>query len=786
MLSTLTYAGRSLARDGRFASLAIITLALSIGTSTTVFSLADGVLFRSLPFSHPASLALVTGIGSKGRQLATVAPEMFALVQDTRLGFDSSTYLESSEEVLWYGDRGTQTITTVDVAPNLLAVLGVRPFLGTSFGASRTAHHEAVATFTAWQRRFNRDPTIVGRVLNLEGRTVLITGVLPQTFMSPVASARGAELLIAVHREQDGTLVSRRMPCPIVRLGSAVSLRQAQARLTAAIASLNKGTSARESLLLVPLQESLLRDVRPNMLLLTALSGCLVLLGCVAVAGLMTSRFTAHRHQLAIRMSLGATITVLLRNVLAESLLLAAVAGVAAYVVAMWAADGMSLLIPAQYLQQIPAPVRLRAVIYAVLTTLLCSALLTTVGYGWLRHAMSSSSLHSHGRTAPLRTRSAEWSALVSVQVALVLFLMVVAGAAAEQLHARVSAPLGYVPGKIVIVTFRFPNDYLVTPQARADFYARVRDHLVPLVGSDGMSAMSPFALTNVRPMAPLAKGLTQGGTWIAGPHLFAVLGVRMLAGRDITQAENDSAAPVVVINASARHLMWPDRDPVGQWLYTVGEPVPMRQVVGVVDNIRSGYGAAVEPAAYRPPLPTDRWDMTVVLRGRNASTHHLAEEVNKALRLFDSRVVTSARPLTDILEAVLGEDRTRMLISLFMAVMSSAVAMMSIYSAVNFSMSRRVPEIAVRFALGGSRRQVLMWAVKNPLMSIGVGLGAGLFVTVVASAAFGGGEYAPDSPSLLVYTASVVLLASAGVFALYWPARSVTHVDVVQALRRV
>jgi predicted permease len=792
------YALRQLQRAPGFAAVAIATLALGIGASTTMFSFVQAVLLRPLPLADPDRLTQV--------RPTTGARVSSGYFHDWRLDSRAFAGLAAWRDVRAnLTGRGDPIEVLADRATtNFFAVLGVPPLVGQTFTTAASladTRPEVVLSHGFWQRQFGGDPGVVGKPLMLDDELFTIVGVMPDGFV-----IRSNELV--------ESLAEVWLPMPLVpdertgmggflnvvgRLAPGATREQAQAelmvisrRIEAEFPSYSRDWGVN----VVPLHEATVRDVRLRLVVLFGAVAILLLIACANVANLALGRSWSRQGELAIRASLGATRGRLMRQLMTESVVLAAAGGAIGIALAAWGTQALVSVLPASAGLPRARDIGVNPLVvgFALLVTLL-----TGVLFG-LMPSLASTRAAPHAALQQLtRGTSARQhrlgGALVIAEVALALLLLAGAGLLGRSFWSLLQVNPGFRADDVL--TMR-----TTLPQARYDNDDRVRAFSGDLIARGGaLPGVRAVGFANYLPLSnigaasafeiegrpPLPPG-ERRGSWITvvGGDYFAAMGIPLLRGRVFSAADTARTTPVLVIDEILANREWPGADPLGaRMTFGTGEKAFTGEVIGVVGSVR--YGALAED----PIAATYFWfpqrpgrDLSIVVRTVGNpldASGPLAAEV----RAIDpNQPVADIRLLRDFLSSDLSQSRFTLWLLAGFAAAALTLAAIGLYGVIAFGVSRRRQEIGLRLALGARRTDVLRMVMARGLWltTAGLLLGAGAALAlgrVMTSLLYG---IAPTDPATLAAVAAV--LGGVAAAATLVPAFAATRVDPATALR--
>ncbi len=809
LLKDLRYAFRSLIKRPGFSIVAILTLALGIGINTTVFSLANSVYLRQLPVASPQNLVWIFS----DRDSPSSYPEYLEYQQQTEL-FDGVLAYE------WIGlnlgsDGQSERVEGTLVSGNYFDVLGVRAELGRTFlpdeDKTPGAYPVAVISHNLWERRFNSDATVVGKSMVLNGVQFTIVGVAPHDFV-------GAEeafprqvwiplmMLASVRPGPASTLNNRNMRNldVMARLKQGVTLRQAQAGMNVVASRLaqNYPESNRDFQIALyaagngrPIFRGMLKPVTQ---ILLGVVGLVLLLTCANVANLLLARAARRRKEVAIRLTLGATRTRLIRQLLTESILLAVAGGLAGLILNFWLVNLLTALKPA-----VPLPVNVEFhTDWRVLTFTLLLSILAGIIFGLVPALQASKhdlvpALKDHSQQLGDRRRMFSLrNALVIGQVSLSIVVLIGAGLFLRSLnHARAINP-GFDAEHILTLSFNTGAQKYDTTKAE-QFYQQLSNRVQALPGVQSVSIAQSAPLSYFYSPAFSAPVFVEGheppqgenpplvGKNTVGPNYFRTLGVPLLSGREFTDRDREGAPRVAIVNETLVRDLFPNTNPIGQRLHVLLREPSSWEIVGVVkDSKYRSLGEDSTAYIFLPYLQNPQPAMALhVQTSRNPK--ELAAAVRREVQALDPNLPAfNVMSLADNIEISLFPARFgAMLLGVF-GFLALLIASIGIYGVMSYGVSERTHEMGIRMALGARASDVLRLVISQGmwLALIGVGIGAGLAwgVTRLVKSYL----YDVSVTDPLTFIAIALLLIGVALLACYVPARRATRVDPLEALR--
>lgn len=812
-MNDLRSAVRSLRATPIVTSVAVLSLALGIGATTVIFSLTNSLLLRKLPVRDPDALVLVTDPTVPGvRAYALGVWESFRRFVDV---FDGTLAWSSTEFNL--APRGeAQIVSGAWVSGSYFETLGISALLGRVLSESDDRRNGgvdgpvAVISYAFWQRQYGAAQDVIGRSLMLNGVSFTVVGVTPQRFSGLDVGRRadvivpfGAATLMPGSDNLQVTIMARRRADQTVEAAT-VALRRLQPQIREA--SLPQGPRWRQQDLDAYLRDGFvllsgatgnsrlrLQYERPLGLLM-AVVGLVLLIASANITNLLLARATDRRRELQLRAALGAGRWRLIRGLLTESLVIASVGAALGVTLASWGSSlvlrQFSTRINPIYLDvSIDSTVALFAIAVTGLVTLLAGivpAVRSTqqVQSAFLRTTALSEGGRCFGPSA----------ALIVLQVALSVVLVVGAGLFLRTFTSLMTVPLGFEPERVLMAAVN-AADTRVPPSQRLVMFQRVRDAVraVPGVADAAFSFLTPVSgPILLRPIEGRAipERERMSSVNLVSPGWFRTLGTRIVAGREFRDADRAGTSPVVVVNQAFVRKFLNSSNPLGQVVRTgiVGPNAGVAEVVGVAeDAVYSSLREPAPPTIYFPLAQLQSAppaSLTLTVRSEAASPQQMARSIAAAIGTIDPDAALTFRPLTEQINTALTQERILALLAAFFGGFAVLLAGFGLFGITAYSVSRRRREIGIRMALGAAPGSVIRLVFGRVCLMIAAGVAIGAAASMwttqfTASLLFG---LEPRDPITLAL--AVVILSGAGLLAALPPAWQASHVDPSVALR--
>jgi len=798
----IRYGARMLRRSPGFTVVAILTLALGIGANTAIFSVADAVLLRPLPYAQPDRLVTISEC-NRPNDLSTrneVAPGNFLDWRDRSQSFEKVAAVNLMGFSLT-GDDRPERVLGAAVSRGLLQMLGLRPALGREMEPTDDqpgANPVVMLSYPLWQRRFSGDTGVIGKSIRLGITPYTVIGVLPAGYTFPES-----DVDLWVPLEQSITphemhWHSSHYLDVYARLKRGITLTQAREemnRIAAQVKRENPDSNSGAATFVIPLQEDLAGEIRPALLTLLVAVGFVLLIACANVANLLLVRATVRGKELAIRLALGGGKWRVVRQMLTESLLLSVAGGCAGLLVAGWTRQALLALKPESLPQfntiETDGRVLLFTLGISIATGLLFGLIPALRGTG----LDLSPVLHSASRSATAGKSAQRLRKLfVAGEIAISLVLLVGAGLTIRSFLQLRGRALGFRADHTVTARISIPQDQYSQPNQVVSFYDSILERMraTPGVESAGVVSFLPLTGHNFdnsfdivgRPPRS-ASNRTYALIRFIDPQYFQVLDIPLLSGRAIEAHDRPASSRSVVLSESMAKQYWPNANPIGQHLIVhMGEDqnTPW-QVVGVVADVRTRIAAPPEPTMYMPYAQMPYRYMVLAVR-THGDAKAMVETIRATVRSIDpNQPVYQCRTLAELMDETLVPWRFSMTLLGVFAAIALLLAAAGTYGVTAYFVGHRTHEVGVRMALGARPGDVLWLVVghgaKLALVGVIVGVIAGLALTrLMSSLLFGVSARDPLTFSVVALLLTVVALA-----ACYIPARRAAKVDPIVAL---
>jgi predicted permease len=811
-----TYSLRVLRKNRAFALITILTLALGIGANTALFSIVNTVLLNPLPYPHPEELVAVHESKANFDQGSISYPNFRDWQRDNKTL--AALAIAHQRRFTLTGSGDAERLPGDYVSSDFFSILGVKPVLGRLFapGEDEIGRSPLVVIGAGlWARKFSSRPDVLGKTLTLDGRDFTIIGVLPADFDLTVGNFDTGDIYAPIGQWQQPALKNRFAGLGlhgIARLEPGVTLAQAQAdmngvsdRLAVAFPQADHGIRAN----LVSMRQSVVGRVQPLLLVLLGAVGFVLLIACVNVANLLLARSSARAQEFAVRAALGASRMRIVRQLLTESTLLALAGGALGLFLASSGTRAVLKLVP------VPMP---HASNIRLSVPVLCFTLLVSLTVGiffgllpaWKASRQKLQETLKEGSRSVSGSRHRTQDMLVIVETALALVLLAGAGLMIRSMVALSRVNPGFDPNGVTTFSLAAPPSMATaSPDAIRAYYREVDRRIRQVPGVEGVSMMGGslpmtgnddealFWLEN-EPKPTATNDMRWALDYIVQPDYLKIMGIPLERGRFFTDADNNHAPSVAVVDETFARQYFGNEDPIGKHINLDGYTQPVT-VIGVAGHMMqwgldNDASSSLHVQIYLPFMQLTDSDlsfqeglgMDAVIRSRGDSASTMSD-IQRALRQINQQqVVYLASTMNQLIADSLAPRRFSMILLGIFAALALLLASVGIYGVISYLVSQRTQEIGIRMALGADRGHVLRWVLKQggrlAFIGVATGLAAALALTqLMARSSMLFGVEAYDPFTMIGVTALLLMVALA---ACYIPARRAMHIDPMRALR--
>ncbi|HSC29864.1 MAG TPA: ABC transporter permease [Vicinamibacterales bacterium] len=797
----LRYAVRQLVKSPRFAVVAIVGLGLGLGANIALFSVINSVFLRPLPYHQPERLVRLssTNEAQSLRRVGFSYPR-FLEVQERQQVF-SDLALSAANAFTLTGRGDAEQLFALHASASLLPALGLDPSMGRNFSADEDrpgGEPVVLVSHRIWQERFNRDASVLGQALTLNGAPYTVIGVLPEAASAfplnqfQIWVPRPAEVpyLVPSQLNNGGYFFQA-----IARLQPGVSLAQAREAMNVIAGGYRTAKPANvdapSEIEVVPLLDDAVGDERQSYMMLFGAVGCVLLIACANIANLLLARLAGRRKEIAARFALGASRAHVVRQLVTESMVVALLGGAVGVLIARWAL-GAVVALGADLIPRVAEvrldPVALAFSLLATLVTGLAIGLLPALQAARVNvnETLKEATRGSTGGGQQLR------AGLLVAEVSLSLVLLIGAGLLLTS-FARLQRvepgfePEGVFTAQLVLPPQRYDGGQLVA------FYEQLYKRLATLPGSASAALTDRVPLTGAQTPAPVAvvgrpvppmSERPHANRHLVSPGYFATLRIPIRAGRDFDERDSARVPHVVIVNETFARRHFPGEDPIGRTLITGMAELPS-QVVGVAADVRStGLNTPPEADYFLPALQRPEAFTNVLVR-TNLGPVAMASAVRDALRAVDPDLpLLQPQTLSTGIAQTIADRKLALVLLAGFAALALVLASLGVYSVMAHLVAFRTSEIGIRMALGASPRAVMRMVLRHgrrlTLLGIALGMAGAFFVSRLMQQAL----FDVDPADPLIYLAVAAILLLVAECASWFPARRATRIDPVIALR--
>ena len=798
MFQDLRYGMRMLMKNPGFTLIVVFTLALGIGANTAIFSIVNAVLLRPFPYEAPERLVIVQERVSGGTGFSPSYPN-FADWRTQNTTFDSIAAVRANESFNFTGAGDPERLQGRLVSAEFFSTLGINPQPGRDFLAEEDrpgATPAVILSYGFWQRRFGADQSIIGKELTLNNQSFTVVGITPATFQ--FGSEADVSVPIGLSAERFRARGSDPGTDVVARLKPNLSQQQAETELNLIAARLEQHypeTNKGRRVLLTPLHESFVGNVRQPLLILLGAVGLVLLIACANVANLLLVRSSTRQREMAVRVALGADRWRIIRQLLTESVLLAALGTALGILLAFWGTRFISsqLLdgIPRLQEAQVDAPVLVFTLVVSLLTGLLFGlAPALQASRPNLNEGLKEGDRASSGRRQRLR------SVLVVGEVALTLTLLVGAGLLLQSFRRVLQVDPGFKAQNLLTmqVSVNNPDGQQVT-----NFFEQLQRNVRSLPGVKAVAVSNglPFGMANFPTFIiegrPETENKPSGIRYTVSPDYFQTLGIELIKGRVFTAQDTPNTPTVVIVDEVLAQKYFPNEDPMGKRLKQ-SPTSPGLEIVGIVRHVEPNSldGQQPGPAQFYlnfNQIPAERLPGSVrrinLLTRTEVEPASLASAVRgQVTALNKDQAVFNVRTMEQIVAQSIAPRRFSMLLLTVFAVVALALAAIGIYGLMSYVVAQRTREIGIRMALGAQSSSVLRLVITQGMKLALAGVALGLVASVALTRTIKNLLFGVSASDPATFGVIALLLAGVAFVACIVPARRATKVDPLVALR--
>jgi putative ABC transport system permease protein len=810
MFQDLKFGLRVLLKHKGFSVVAVLTLALGIGANTAIFSVISGVLLKSLPFPHPDRLVLLHEASKSIPEMSVSYPNLLDW-QQQQTSFESIAGYQPESLVLT-GAGEVERITGRVVTASFFATLGVQPMLGRGFTEEEDkfgGERVAILSHKVWQQHFDGDPNLIGRSILLNNQSYTVVGVLARNFDFYGQGNLNNDLFVPMGQRANLDYMRDRDAHPgigvIGRLKASVTIAQAQSEMNVLAARLAREyakANADHTIVVKAYFDDYIGDIQRPLWIIQITVSLVLLIACANVANLLLARAAARRREIAVRLALGAARWRVVRQLLTESLLLAGAGAALGTLLSIW---GIQLLVRLN--PDVLPRIEEITIDWRVLNFTLLLTLLTGVVFGLvpalqtamvdLQETLKDGGRHQSGQGHRLR------GALVVIEVALSLLLLIGAGLLLHSFRQVLRVDPGFDPQNVLTMRIRIPNTKYDNAEKLLAFYDDLLRRVSALPGVKQASLTNGFPLGNAiqidyqvegQPAAQPDEKTRSIVQSISHPY-HQVFGIGLLAGRYFTAQDTATSPPVVIVDEAFARKHFPAlplSEVLGKRVLVGGDELPWREIVGVVQHIKHfGREEAGWPAIYRlwsqmgPGWIGKRmYAMDLAVKTASDPLNFVAP-IKREIQMIDKeQPVGNVRSMESLMDESIGTRRfTLQLVGLF-ALIALLLGAVGIYGVLSYTVTQRTQEIGIRLALGAQNRDIFKLIVGQGLALVAIGIGIGLFSSIAMTRAIGSLLFSISTFDPLTFVSLPLILLAVALAACWIPARRAMKVNPLIALR--
>jgi putative ABC transport system permease protein len=803
LFQDVRYGLRMLRKSPGFTAVALLTLALGIGANTAIFSVVYGVLLRPMPYKDAGGLVVLNETTPRVGQVSVSYPNFL----DWRSGNRSFSQMAAVANVSFNlaGVDQPENIMGEAVPPYFLSMLGVRPILGRDFDASEEKAGTApvvLLSYQLWQSHLGGGPGVLGHTINLDGKSFTIIGVLPPDFVSIDKTDIMIPIGVWLTGNSDANNRGDRGDMSVIaRLAPGVSLRQARAEMDAIAARLAAAypiANDQFGAVLRPIREVFVGDIQPAILVLFGAVIFVLLIACANVANLFLMRGASRTREIALRIALGATRGRIVRQMLAESLVLAFFGGLLGVAISIAGIRGLAQLIPTGGMAGAAVNLNGAVLLFAAAAVVVSSFMFGLVPAMNLTKPEVQSELKEGGRAVSAGAGQNRLRGLLAVaEVAVALILLVGAGLMMKSLYRLMSVDPGFQTNRLLTMEMDLRTAQYAKDPAVLNFWRQVLDRVRVLPGVEAAALGTVVPLTDSHSRSDITiegMALPKPGSFphpdrhSVSPGYLRALGVPLLRGREFTDADQQNSPLVGMVNAAIARQFFPNQDVLGKRFmfgHPSTDPPKWITIVGVTADTKL-YGLA-NPArleVYVPLRQSVSSDMNLIVKSA-ADPGALTSSIRGAIASIDKdQPIFAIATMQELVKSSVSTRRiTLILLGLFSA-LALVLAAIGIYGVISYSVAQRTHEIGIRMALGadggGVLRMILAQGVKIAGAGVVIGLGASFGLTRLMTKLL----FSVSAADPTTFAAVAIVLVLVALLACYIPARRALRVDPIIALR--
>jgi putative ABC transport system permease protein len=806
LFQDLSFAVRQMGKRPGFTAVIVLTMALGIGANAAIFSVLDAVLLRPLPYDQPERLVKVwsrfTGIGLPNDRNWVSAPE-FRDYQQLNRSFSDLAAIDTGSFNL--GVKGSpQRVVGAAVSPNLFTMLGAQPLFGRNFRADEAQpgrEHVVILSYGLWQRVFGGNRNVIGSVIDIDGVPETVVGVMPAGFAYPDQSEIWGPLAFTADDLSENSRGSHGLEV-LGRIKPGLSLAQVQSDMDRVGKTMMEQHASYPyakygfGIILHPLLEETVGDIKPSLLVLMAAVGLVLLIACANIANLLLTRSTERQQEMETRLALGASSGRLVRQLLTESIVLACAGGLAGIVFTPWILHGLIDLAAKTLPRAVHTSIDGRALALVAVVSVATGILFGLAPALQAGRRRKFDALKS-GRNTEGRQPKRLRSALIICETALSLLLVAGAGLLLRSFAQILKVDPGFRPDGVLTLRVALPDAIYSKPEQIRTFYSELLERIQRLPGVQSAGAVTGLPLSgeggsgtitiDTQSVPPEDRTPEADGRSVT-PDYFKAMGISLVRGRFFEARDTDGAPPVAIVDESLAQTYWPSQDPIGKRLHAGGSgnsKAPWITVIGVVRHVRNRtLEARSRVEVYLPENqnPYSAMTLAVLVPG---NPMNLVPTIQREVAAMDPDLpVYRVRTMSEVMGESLERRRLALILLGGFAGLALLLASIGIYGVTSYAVAQRRVEIGLRMALGADRSQVLRMMIGNGMTTIAIGLAIGLILALALTRLMSGLLFGVHASDPLALGGAALLLVVAALLAIFIPARRATRVNPMVALR--
>jgi putative ABC transport system permease protein len=805
LIQDLLFAFRQMGRRPAFTAVVVLTMALGIGANAAIFSVLDAILLRPLPYNHPEQLiklwSRLGGIGLPNDKNYVSAPEFHDFQQ---LNHSFSDLAAMGIGSINLGVKGSpQRVVGASVSPSLFPMLGVQPLIGRTFlkeEAQPGRDNEILLSYGLWRRVFAANPEVVGSTVDINGAPMSVVGVMPAGFAYPDQTEIWGPLAFSPNDLSENSRGEHGLEV-LARIKPGLSLAQVQSdldRMTRTMIEQHRSypyEKFRFDVIMHPLLEETVSDVKTSLLMLMAAVGLVLLVACANIANLLLMRSAERQREMETRMALGANGWRLARQLLTESIALALAGGLLGLAITPLALRGLVAIAARSLPRAVHTFIDGRALALTAAISM-ATGILFGLAPAFQAGRKGSFDILRGGRSTEGRRPKRVRATLVICETAFSLLLVAAAGLLLRSFAQILKVDPGFRPAGVLTLRVGLPDTTYSKPEQVYGFYNELIGRVQRLPGVQYAGAISALPLSGQggsgtttidTQSVPLEDTTPEADKRVVTPDYFKAMGISLVRGRFFEARDSDTAPQVAIVDESLAQRYWPNQDPIGKRLHTggLGTKAPWATVIGVVRDVRNRtLEARSRVEVYWPLNQSPDGGMTLAVL-TSGNPMNLAPTIQREVSGIDPDLpVYGVRTMTEVMGDSLERRRLALILLTVFAGLALLLAAVGIYGVMSYGVGQRQMEIGLRMALGADRGQVMRLMIQHGMATIAVGLALGVILALSLTRLINGMLFAVPSFDPLALGGAALLLSAAAFIAILIPARRATRVNPVVALR--